>query len=683
MLLKNEKSIVKLFFGGAVIGAFVEYAMSFTDSEMPYVTFLENVKNYLSDTGKILLSIENRLGIKYFSGALEDHTNEYYIGLRQYIGNKTVRTFSKAELEDIFRKCNISTWKFYYPYPDYKFPTEIYTDENVNSNEYGKWYRNYQMEKVELFSEFEMIQTLKKEGVMGNFSNSFLVELSISHQNGASEIVYAKMNNGRKRKFCISTIIMGEGKSRIVRKIALNEDAVGHIRCINENQKAVLSSKLVCLHGKMRDDFLEYPYLQSPNLDAHISNLVEENNIREIRNIIDDMYNIINDAAVLQQDIYTEDFRQYFGSEVLDKSIPCVKNWNIDLIFDNLYLSENGYMVIDPEWLCDFWVPAGFIFWRMLNEWYAKHAYAEKVMPSQQLYQEYGITEKTEKVFRSWAIHFATRYVAANNLDLCAIPVKKVDINRILKEAGLDSILMSSLYIDYGEGFSETNKMDVKVRLDGKNYQFRTKLDTSREVRAIRFDPTEFKFCKCIVNSCILDDEEIEVVPNNSDKHATDVFLNLDPQFALCVKPGKYALLEMKGTFELLDDVYVNNVLENMKSEINELDSSVKSLKLDRDRTCMEKEKVQQYNTILLAAHDVLQVDNEKKYKELQSMSADISKANKHIQDLKEENNVVRNNLLQMSERCAEVENKLNAIENSKSWKLISVFRKLRKADHE
>ena len=86
-------------FDYVVVNGVLEYAMSFTKGDTPYETFLENMGQYLSEAGKILIAIENKLGLKYFAGAPEDHTDLQFFGINRYPGNHTVRTFSKTELE--------------------------------------------------------------------------------------------------------------------------------------------------------------------------------------------------------------------------------------------------------------------------------------------------------------------------------------------------------------------------------------------------------------------------------------------------------------------------------------------------------------------------------------------------------------------------------------------------------
>ena len=52
---------------------------------------------HLAPGGKIVIAIENRLGLKYWAGCAEDHVGKYFEGLEGYHNTKGVRTYSKKE----------------------------------------------------------------------------------------------------------------------------------------------------------------------------------------------------------------------------------------------------------------------------------------------------------------------------------------------------------------------------------------------------------------------------------------------------------------------------------------------------------------------------------------------------------------------------------------------------------
>lgn len=170
-----EKNIKEKYDYITLIGVF-EYAESYISSEKPYHDFLMKVGKLLKEDGKIIIAIENKLGLKYWAGCQEDHVGGYFEGIENYPNTNGVKTFSKKELEEIFQKCGFINSKFYYPYPDYKLPTTIYSDEYLpKKGELNNNIRNFDRERLITFDETRVYDLLIEENMFQVYSNSFLV----------------------------------------------------------------------------------------------------------------------------------------------------------------------------------------------------------------------------------------------------------------------------------------------------------------------------------------------------------------------------------------------------------------------------------------------------------------------------------------------------------------------------
>ena len=158
-----------------LIGVF-EYAQLYIESKSPFVEFLKIIKRHLAENGTIVIAIENRFGLKYWAGCQEDHVPEYYLGIEGYDGVRGVKTFTKQEITDIIYQAGLHQVEFYYPYPDYKFPTAIYSDDFLpKTGELNNNIRNFDKERMLLFDETKVFDGLIQEGLFPEFSNSFLV----------------------------------------------------------------------------------------------------------------------------------------------------------------------------------------------------------------------------------------------------------------------------------------------------------------------------------------------------------------------------------------------------------------------------------------------------------------------------------------------------------------------------
>jgi 2-polyprenyl-3-methyl-5-hydroxy-6-metoxy-1,4-benzoquinol methylase len=112
----------------------LEYAGSFIDSSDPYKKLLTIFTGLLKQKGKLLLAIENRFGLKYWTGSREDHTGGFFDGIHSYPQEKRVQTFTKSELSTLLKQSGFEKQSFYYAFPDYKHPRVIYSDEYFPGN---------------------------------------------------------------------------------------------------------------------------------------------------------------------------------------------------------------------------------------------------------------------------------------------------------------------------------------------------------------------------------------------------------------------------------------------------------------------------------------------------------------------------------------------------------------------
>lgn len=172
-----EKTLTEKYDYITLIGVF-EYSEGYIGTDEPYVEMLRRISCHLKPGGKIVIAIENRLGLKYWAGCTEDHVGKYFEGLEGYPETKGVKTFSRKELKDIIAKAGSFNDIFYYPYPDYKFPMTIYSDKYLpKKGELKENALNFDRARVQLFQESKVYDSLIESDLFCEFSNSFLVIL--------------------------------------------------------------------------------------------------------------------------------------------------------------------------------------------------------------------------------------------------------------------------------------------------------------------------------------------------------------------------------------------------------------------------------------------------------------------------------------------------------------------------
>lgn len=170
-----EKHIEEKFDVITLIGVF-EYAGFYIDGRKPYAEFLKKISAHLKPNGKVVIAIENKLGIKYWAGCQEDHIGGFFSGIEGYEGVKGIRTFSKKELINIATESGFTELEFYYPYPDYKMPMVIYSDDYMPKKEtLNLNIQNFDRDRLVLFDESKVFDSIIEAGLFGEYANSFLV----------------------------------------------------------------------------------------------------------------------------------------------------------------------------------------------------------------------------------------------------------------------------------------------------------------------------------------------------------------------------------------------------------------------------------------------------------------------------------------------------------------------------
>ncbi|WP_418529411.1 hypothetical protein [Roseburia hominis] len=139
------------------------------------------LRELLAPGGKLYVADANRIGLKYLAGCQEEYCGRYFTGIDGYPDAAAVgrfgRSYSRAEYTRLLQEAGFGGLTFYYPYPDHKFPSVIYSDEWLpQKGELAEGRSNYDRDRVACFNERVMFDSLLEEGVFQTFSNSFLIE---------------------------------------------------------------------------------------------------------------------------------------------------------------------------------------------------------------------------------------------------------------------------------------------------------------------------------------------------------------------------------------------------------------------------------------------------------------------------------------------------------------------------
>jgi 2-polyprenyl-3-methyl-5-hydroxy-6-metoxy-1,4-benzoquinol methylase len=363
----NDIQFQKKFDYITLIGV-LEYQGSYTDTANPYCDFLKKIRGLLKKDGKLLIAIENQYGLKYWCGAREDHTGVPFDGMNQYsLTDNKVRTFSKEGLDRLIKSAGFQHTYFYYPMPDYKLPTVVYSQNSLPQNEtLGNADLYYIPNNSTMIADEKSIyKDVIQNGVFEFFANSFLVECSDSDCLG--EVTFATLPTARQKEYQVGTKFTAHSE---VIKFPLGSTQTAHIRQILKNESGLKERGIHVWGSEAVGQELHSPFLKAETLDNIILKEYDKYNAEGIYAIFDRIYSEIctsSEEAPWQDNIlYTFDLGVVPDK---DKFGKILKTGCIDMLPRNAFWHEETIYWFDQEWVLEN-VPAGYIMFRVLREFF-------------------------------------------------------------------------------------------------------------------------------------------------------------------------------------------------------------------------------------------------------------------------------------------------------------------------
>ena len=454
-----------------LIGVF-EYGQSYIGGDTPYEDFLKTLMPHLKKGGRILIAIENKYGLKYFAGCKEDHLGTYFSGIENYADGGGVRTFSRRGLEKIFERCGAEEYYFYYPYPDYKFMTSLYSDDHLpGKGELCDNLRNFDGDRMVLFDEKNAFDGLVADGLFPVFANSYVAVIG-----GDLPVRYVKYSNDRAPEYAIKTEIIKEGSQEIyVRKYPLCEAAKEHVRemetayrrLVEKYEGGSLEINKCQLVEQGDRIYAQFEYVKGTPLVVKMDDFLEKNDWSGFQNC----------------------FREYVEKISYNPNYPAS---DFDMIFGNILINNNAWYLIDYEWTFGKQIPPEELAFRAVNYYFQEDDKRGKFSLDWVL-KELGITEQRAEKLWEHELDFQNlirgkRTSMAQMRDLIGGRLME-PCNWIDRYQDSKDVNRVQIYEDTGEGCNEAQSYFVREAYQGDRY-IDLKLSFKDNVRILRIDPS-------------------------------------------------------------------------------------------------------------------------------------------------------------------------------------------------
>lgn len=478
-----------------LIGVF-EYGQGYMGSEKPYHDFLNILRKHVKKDGRLVIAIENKFGLKYFAGCKEDHVASYFAGIENYAKGGGVRTFTRNGLEKIMKECGVKKYHFYYPYPDYKFPTVIFSDKHLpKKGELSNNMRNFDMDRMLLFDEKNAFDGIIEDDLFWLYSNSYMVVIGEDVQEE-----YARFSNDRADEFAIKTVMETVDGKKVVRKYPISKAAYPHILSMKASYDK-LCKKYEGSRLSINRCEIEY---------------IEDMPVATFEFVEGVMLSELLDACLEREDHegFKALFNEYFERISYNET---AKVSDYDLIFSNILVNGDEWTVIDYEWTFDKEYPARELAFRALY-CYLLESESRNKCDMDELLKILKITEKDSKELRENELSFQ-KWVTKKRMSMSEmrdkIGYKIVSPEKYIEEnKEKERIERVQIYENKGQGYSEETSYFLTTAEFDKNH---IEMDISFDGNVIdlRIDP--------LMDACVVLVKELTVngypLPEYSKKY--------------------------------------------------------------------------------------------------------------------------------------------------------------------
>lgn len=304
----------------------LEYSPMFFPSSDPMAACLKMALPLLKSHGKLIIAIENRLGLKYFLGASEDHEGKPYVGIEDLYKQNSVKTLGRQELTELLNSAGFESLQYQYPFPDYKLPRLILTEKSLGLNDFKpediiRHYspRDYHRIYTPNFSYELAWSAIAQNKQIADFTNSFLVIASPSSIKEDKILLGISYSHKRRRSLQVKTIFTHTNNKISVEKSKLYPDS----------------------HQDKADRILRLGTAQY-KLGNHLGHLLYKAHLQKEEASFNHLLTLwLNHLKI--RGVAT-------SSRTLETSI--MKPSYYDCIPDNLILKGNSVFYIDHEWVC-------------------------------------------------------------------------------------------------------------------------------------------------------------------------------------------------------------------------------------------------------------------------------------------------------------------------------------------
>ena len=353
-------------------------------------------RKLLAPHGRLLLGMNNRLGLRYFCGDADIYTNRSFDGLDDY---KQVyktpadgfygRTYSRAEIRRMLTDAGFSTQKFYSVLTDLEHPMMMYAEGFLpNESLTDRLFPTYHRPEHVFLAEERFYQPLIEEGMLHATANAYFIECPLDGK--FSDVLHVTSSLDRRPEDALLTVIYGDsdGRAERVEKRAAYPEGKTRLQEIAAHHQDLRAHGVKAIEDRVSGDVYEMPFVDAPTAQVWLEELVKTGNRGAVLAAIDHF----RDCILASSDHVSEGDGDGHG-------VVLARGY-LDLVPINAFAVNGDFVFFDQEFMMEN-CPADVIVIRMVD-FLAGILQEHHILKYEELLERYQLEEQADKLRKVW-----------------------------------------------------------------------------------------------------------------------------------------------------------------------------------------------------------------------------------------------------------------------------------------
>jgi len=357
------------------------------------ISYLQALKKYLTQNGKLLLAVDNPYGAHFLAGG----THPLGKGKPfEAVNGWGRRHFTRQQIIEVIEDAGFSAWKLFYPMPDYHFTQVVYSDAYLPQTKLSERIQVCNRDNSTLVAnEKRILDAAVTNNAFPFVANSFLIECSMDEE--VSKVNYAAVTLERNEKHsCITKIYDNE----TVTKEAVHKEGIPNIERVAVNLMDLREHGMETVESEYKNGIVKMSFCKAPLLSSILDDFILQGKEAFIA-LFEELYeNILHSSEVVDDNknpLLTEDNRKWDWG-------PILKKCYFEMIPMNCFYDNGRFIYFDQEFVKDNF-PAKYTLYRALRNTYIFNPNAGKCVPLDemkahfQMEQIWDVLEKEDDLF--------------------------------------------------------------------------------------------------------------------------------------------------------------------------------------------------------------------------------------------------------------------------------------------